>query len=187
MPLLDHFHPPLSLERHWESFHAAWAGSLADALNRRLPGGYFAEEQAHPIDVLRPGDAPLAGGVRRGGADVARIARMTDRRRGRGGVDWRPMLRVPRSTSGSAIMCRRGDSRAVVMPMVLAVVGCSGDSSVLTDEDKAVAALEKLGAWTKRDEVKPGKPVVEVSLANKEVTDADLKGIRIRSHFSVCR
>ena len=25
MPLLDHFHPPLSDERHWESFHAAWA------------------------------------------------------------------------------------------------------------------------------------------------------------------
>jgi hypothetical protein len=47
MSLLDHFHPPLSLERHWESFHAAWAGSLADALNRRLPEGYFAEEQTH--------------------------------------------------------------------------------------------------------------------------------------------
>jgi hypothetical protein len=24
MPLLDHFHPPLSTERHWESFYAAW-------------------------------------------------------------------------------------------------------------------------------------------------------------------
>lgn len=47
MPLLDHFHPPLSEERHWESFHAAWAGALADDLNRRLPEGYFAEEQTH--------------------------------------------------------------------------------------------------------------------------------------------
>jgi hypothetical protein len=47
MPLLDHFHPPLSLERRWESFHAAWSGSLADALNRILPAGYFAEEQTH--------------------------------------------------------------------------------------------------------------------------------------------
>ena len=47
MPLLDHFHPPLSDERHWESFHAAWAGALADDLNRRLPEGYFAEEQTH--------------------------------------------------------------------------------------------------------------------------------------------
>ncbi len=49
MPLLDHFHPPLSTERHWESFHATWAGSIADALNERwLPEGYFAEEQLHP-------------------------------------------------------------------------------------------------------------------------------------------
>src|SRR4051794_13828744 len=47
MPLLDHFHPPLSRERYWESFHAAWIGSLADDLNRRLPPGYFAEEQVH--------------------------------------------------------------------------------------------------------------------------------------------
>jgi Protein of unknown function (DUF4058) len=67
MPLLDHFHPPLSNERHWESFHAAWLGSLADDLNRRLPQGYFAEEQVHAgpgveIDVAsfesdRPGGA----------------------------------------------------------------------------------------------------------------------------------
>jgi hypothetical protein len=47
MPLLDHFHPPLNLERHWESFHATWCGALADALNRQLPEGYFAEEQTH--------------------------------------------------------------------------------------------------------------------------------------------
>jgi len=47
MPLLDHFHPPLSVDRHWESFHAAWIGSLADALNRQLPEGYFAEELTH--------------------------------------------------------------------------------------------------------------------------------------------
>lgn len=46
MPLLDHFHPPLSLQRHWESFHTTWAGTLADALNDdALPPGYFAEEQ----------------------------------------------------------------------------------------------------------------------------------------------
>src|SRR5262245_46622476 len=47
MPLLDHFHPPLSEERSFESFHASWAGSLADDLNRRLPEGYFAEELTH--------------------------------------------------------------------------------------------------------------------------------------------
>ncbi len=45
MPLLDHFHPPLSQRRHWESFHSAWATTLADALNKDwLPEGYFAEE-----------------------------------------------------------------------------------------------------------------------------------------------
>ena len=49
MPLLDHFHPPLSSQRHWESFHTTWASALADALNERwLPEGYFAEEQVHP-------------------------------------------------------------------------------------------------------------------------------------------
>lgn len=45
MPLLDHFHPPLSQRRHWESFHSAWATALVDALNEDLlPDGYFAEE-----------------------------------------------------------------------------------------------------------------------------------------------
>ena len=29
MPLLDHFHPPLSLTHSWESFHARWAVALA--------------------------------------------------------------------------------------------------------------------------------------------------------------
>src|SRR6476620_475201 len=49
MPLLDHFHPPLSTARHWESFHTTWAGAIADDLNERwLPEGYFAEEQLHP-------------------------------------------------------------------------------------------------------------------------------------------
>src|SRR5688572_10009055 len=45
MPLLDHFHPPLSQRRHWESFHAAWATAIADSLNGGvLPEGFFAEE-----------------------------------------------------------------------------------------------------------------------------------------------
>jgi hypothetical protein len=48
MPLLDHFHPPLATRRHWESFHAAWAVTLVDALmSRWLPPGYIAEEQVH--------------------------------------------------------------------------------------------------------------------------------------------
>ena len=46
MPLLDHFHPPLGLNRHWESFHSRWAAAIADSLNQGLlPDGYFAEAQ----------------------------------------------------------------------------------------------------------------------------------------------
>jgi hypothetical protein len=48
MPLLDHFHPPLTPPRRWESLHAMWSGCLAAALNRRwLPKGYFADLQTH--------------------------------------------------------------------------------------------------------------------------------------------
>jgi hypothetical protein len=48
MPLLDHFHPPLSIERRWESFHSSWATRLADALTERwLPPDYIAEEHVH--------------------------------------------------------------------------------------------------------------------------------------------
>jgi hypothetical protein len=52
MPLLDHFHGALSVDRHWESFHAAWSGALADDLNRRLPERYFAEEFTHAGAVI---------------------------------------------------------------------------------------------------------------------------------------
>src|SRR5438105_5887421 len=45
MPLLDHFHPPLRTRRHWEGFHGRWASAIADALNEKLPAGYFAEPQ----------------------------------------------------------------------------------------------------------------------------------------------
>ncbi len=42
-------------------------------------------------------------------------------------------------------------------------------------EDKAVKLVEKLGGRVTRDEKAPGKPVVEVFLANKQVTAADLR------------
>jgi hypothetical protein len=55
VPLLDHFRPPLSQRRPWESFHSTWASSLADLLNRDvLPPGYIALEQIHsgaPIEI----------------------------------------------------------------------------------------------------------------------------------------
>ena len=48
MPLLDHFHPPLSEERHWDGFHSKWANVLVDELNEPLlPQGYFAEPHVH--------------------------------------------------------------------------------------------------------------------------------------------
>lgn len=44
MPLLDHFRPPLSQRRHWDSFHGAWAESMAANLNQSLlPERYVAE------------------------------------------------------------------------------------------------------------------------------------------------
>jgi hypothetical protein len=43
MPLQDHFHPPLSVRRHWHAFHNSWATYISSDLNRRLPAGYFAE------------------------------------------------------------------------------------------------------------------------------------------------
>jgi hypothetical protein len=52
--LLDHFRPPLSLRRHWNAFHNAWATYLASDLNQRLPEGYFAESNVQfgiEIDV----------------------------------------------------------------------------------------------------------------------------------------
>lgn len=55
MPLLDHFHPPLSVARRWESFLSNWATRIADALTERwLPPGYIAEEYVHlgpPVEI----------------------------------------------------------------------------------------------------------------------------------------
>lgn len=43
MPLLDHFHPPLSRTHPWRAFHGAWAAAMARLLNAGvLPAGYYA-------------------------------------------------------------------------------------------------------------------------------------------------
>jgi hypothetical protein len=43
MPLLDHFHPPLSVSRPWSGVHSTWASALAHQLNHGLlPTRYFA-------------------------------------------------------------------------------------------------------------------------------------------------
>ncbi|MHB1425479.1 MAG: DUF4058 family protein [Gemmataceae bacterium] len=48
MPLLDHFHPPLSQRRSWEGFHGLWAAALVEKLNQDiLAEEYFADMQVH--------------------------------------------------------------------------------------------------------------------------------------------
>src|SRR5262249_3673672 len=47
MPLLDHFHPPLSPRRPWESFHGSWCNAIMRHLNRMLSPRYFAAFQVH--------------------------------------------------------------------------------------------------------------------------------------------
>jgi hypothetical protein len=66
MPLLDHFRPPVSQARFWESFHAAWTVALMERLNGEvLPPGYFAQAQVHvgsrvEVDVATFQDEPEA-------------------------------------------------------------------------------------------------------------------------------
>src|SRR5438876_12383524 len=78
MPLLDHFRPPLSLLRPWESFHTTWATAIADQLNRDLlPPGFIALEQVHAgaaveIDVGTYADPAHPTGEGGGTATVAR-------------------------------------------------------------------------------------------------------------------
>ena len=69
MPLLDHFHPPLSERRQWHSFHSVWASMIALDLNRQLPPGYFADANVEfniEIDARRRLGAPI--GTKRRGA-----------------------------------------------------------------------------------------------------------------------
>src|SRR5687768_16958845 len=43
MPLLDHFHPPLSRTHPWRAFHGAWAVAMARLLHGGvLPPGFYA-------------------------------------------------------------------------------------------------------------------------------------------------
>jgi hypothetical protein len=68
MPLLDHFHPPLSEKRHWHAFHNSWATYLSSQLNSVLPEGYFAEANVQygvEIDVAafeEPGSKKAGSG-----------------------------------------------------------------------------------------------------------------------------
>src|SRR5436853_6116952 len=67
MPLLDHFHPPVSERRSWEGFHGRWAAWLVEKLNRDvLADEYFADMQVHigsqvEVDIATLKDANTAG------------------------------------------------------------------------------------------------------------------------------
>jgi hypothetical protein len=71
MPLLDHFHPPLSQRRTWEGFHGLWAAALVEMLNRDLLGeDYFADMQVHvgsqvevEVDIATLDERTSAGGT----------------------------------------------------------------------------------------------------------------------------
>lgn len=69
MPLLDHFHPPLSRTHPWRGFHGAWASAMARHLNAGvLPEGYYAIpflDRDGPVEVdvaaLREFDSTAIG------------------------------------------------------------------------------------------------------------------------------
>lgn len=69
MPLLDHFHPPLSRTHPWRAFHGAWAAATARLLNAGvLPPGYYAVpflDRDGPVEIdvaaLDTGSPPAAG------------------------------------------------------------------------------------------------------------------------------
>src|SRR6202140_1301385 len=66
MPLLDHFHPPVSERRSWEGFHGLWAAALVEKLNRDvLADESFADMQVHVGSQVEVDIAPLtdAAGV----------------------------------------------------------------------------------------------------------------------------
>jgi hypothetical protein len=82
MPLLDHFHPPLSETRKWEGFHSQWASSLAAQLNAGLlPPRHFAEPQVShgriEVDVATdrlPGNGAASGRASAAAGGVATLA-----------------------------------------------------------------------------------------------------------------
>lgn len=65
MPLLDHFHPPLSVTHPWKGFHSAWANAITNHLNEVLPEGYYAIPEVPLGDQIEIDVATLehAGGA----------------------------------------------------------------------------------------------------------------------------
>ncbi|HEV3440271.1 MAG TPA: DUF4058 family protein [Gemmata sp.] len=68
MPLLDHFHPPVSNEIQWNSFHSAWTSFIANALNDVVPTEFRVHESLKlggglEIDVAAVQSAPGMNGM----------------------------------------------------------------------------------------------------------------------------
>jgi hypothetical protein len=78
MPLLDHFHPPVSERRSWEGFHGLWAAALVEKLNRDvLAEEYYADMHVHVGSQVEVDIASLAAaGATGGGAATATLARI---------------------------------------------------------------------------------------------------------------
>ena len=77
MPLLDHFHPPVSERRSWEGFHGLWAAALVEKLNRDvLADEFYADMQVHIGSQVEGEIATLdESKVERGSAATATLAR----------------------------------------------------------------------------------------------------------------
>jgi hypothetical protein len=56
VPLLDHFHPPLSLRRHWQGFHSAWINAIVQQLNGGLLPQRFHAEPAINLRGISSGN-----------------------------------------------------------------------------------------------------------------------------------
>ena len=73
MPLLDHFHPPVSERRSWEGFHGLWAAAIVEKLNRDvLAEEYFADMHVHIGSQLEIDVATLEEARNQEGASAAR-------------------------------------------------------------------------------------------------------------------
>ncbi len=70
--------------------------------------------------------------------------------------------------------------RCCLGALLAAVVlsGCSARPSAPRDDPDPAKRVEQLGGTIARDDTQPGKPVIEVNLALKKVTDADLKELK---------
>jgi hypothetical protein len=66
---------------------------------------------------------------------------------------------------------------AVLLSVALLIVASAATTRADHAEDKALATVERLGGQALRNETKAGKPVRDVTLRGREVTDADLKDL----------